>query len=388
MVVYMDDQILNLYEIWVDHEIPKDVKIISGIGSELFKYTDVKFDYIICSNFTLEEIERCFTEKLFNKDTKVIFNFLQECAGVFAWYDNNVKPHVEKYNIPEENFNLLCSIGDVWKDFKDTKVNVYTDLRLNFYLDNHRTFDIFTHYTTIEGDKKLKSKKFITKNGRITTWRWVLLLNILHDNLLHDGYVSLLHRKLPNGLDDVENLRNDVELHEVSKEWYSYDNDFETNSETLLKSLPIEFDNALTFDHHNYADFPKHQLDCYVDFVTETTAYHLDYNTTEKTPKPFFCFNFPIIFAGPLIQPQYRELGFDFFDDIIDNSYDTIRDPKERFQKCYSEFKKLVTMDIEDLHKLWLDNYDRFVENNRIASEICCDEDDILDSIFNFCFST
>ena len=179
MVVYMDDQILNLYEIWVDHEIPKDVKIISGIGSELFKYTDVKFDYIICSNFTLEEIERCFTEKLFNKDTKVIFNFLQECAGVFAWYDNNVRPHVEKYNIPEENFNLLCSIGDVWRDFKDTKVNVYTDLRLNFYLDNHRTFDIFTHYTTIEGDKKLKSKKFITKNGRITTWRWVLLLNIL-----------------------------------------------------------------------------------------------------------------------------------------------------------------------------------------------------------------
>ena len=62
---------------------------------------------------------------------------------------------------------------------------------------------------------------------------------------------------------------------------------------------------------------------------------------SEKTFKAFGLRQIPVWFAVPGLVTEIRKLGFDMFDDIVDHSYDSILDERERFQTIAQQVQAL-----------------------------------------------
>ena len=61
--------------------------------------------------------------------------------------------------------------------------------------------------------------------------------------------------------------------------------------------------------------------------------------------------------------------GLDFFDDIVNHSYDSIEDSVLRFHKITKEILRLSKMENE-IRKFVIDNQDRFEKNKEIIRQI------------------
>ena len=140
------------------------------------------------------------------------------------------------------------------------------------------------------------------------------------------------------------------------------------------KSLKSEFEtfefmnngpqHTLTYEHNLY----KH---AYINVVTET-QYDWDgvEHITEKSIQPFFFYQMPLIIATPHhVQSMKDKWGLDFFDDIINHSYDSIDDHVLRFHKITKEILRLSKME-EEIREFVKNNQDRFEKNKNIIKEI------------------
>ena len=60
-------------------------------------------------------------------------------------------------------------------------------------------------------------------------------------------------------------------------------------------------------------------------------------------------------------------MGFDLFDDILDNSYDLIEDPKERIDIALSNLIKLKSIDLSEYFEK---NKIRFINNKNLVLKL------------------
>ena len=97
-------------------------------------------------------------------------------------------------------------------------------------------------------------------------------------------------------------------------------------------------------DHRFYAEFYKKIA---VDIMVET-AMNYPYNlVTEKTYRPIASGR-PFIIVGPYRTLFFlRSLGFSTFPSIIDESYDEILDPEQRFKSACVSIKNFVDRPID-----------------------------------------
>jgi len=72
-------------------------------------------------------------------------------------------------------------------------------------------------------------------------------------------------------------------------------------------------------------------------------------------------------------------MGFDLFDDILDNSYDLIEDPKERIDVALSNLIRLKDVDLSEYFKL---NKHRFINNRNLIFKLAFS--DGLNDVFRF----
>lgn len=91
-----------------------------------------------------------------------------------------------------------------------------------------------------------------------------------------------------------------------------------------------------------------------INLVTETFYFstwniNSEFFITEKTWKAFTANQIPIIIGPKGIVKYLRELGFDMFDDIIDNSYDDEPDSTRLFSSVKSLKKVILTHDVKAL---------------------------------------
>ena len=87
---------------------------------------------------------------------------------------------------------------------------------------------------------------------------------------------------------------------------------------------------------------------------------------TEKTIKPFIAKQIPLFFALPGLLNILRKLGFDLFDDLINNSYDMEFDSAKRLDLILDELEKLLKMDLIQYKK---DNKERFDKNYNLLEK-------------------
>lgn len=85
--------------------------------------------------------------------------------------------------------------------------------------------------------------------------------------------------------------------------------------------------------------------DSYINLVTETTVCDKVF-ISEKTWKPIASGQLFLILGNPGTIDHLRSIGIDCFDDIIDHSYDSVADPRERMCKVRQSLDKLVKEDL------------------------------------------
>lgn len=86
----------------------------------------------------------------------------------------------------------------------------------------------------------------------------------------------------------------------------------------------------------------KIYLDTVVEIVGETVFLRRTGHITEKFCNSVIGYNFPIMLAMSGSVQYLRDLGFDMFDDVIDHSYDHIKDPYLRMVNAITENLKIL----------------------------------------------
>ena len=116
----------------------------------------------------------------------------------------------------------------------------------------------------------------------------------------------------------------------------------------------------------------------YVNIVTEsifddiTQTIHI----TEKSIRPFYFHMFPLILATKGHIKYMREnYGFDFYDDIIDHSYDLEEDQSKRMGMFIQEILRIYN-NKEFFINFYKNNKERFENNKKIVESLSNDTND------------
>jgi hypothetical protein len=210
---------------------------------------------------------------------------------------------------------------------------------------------------------------------------------MLKNNLLDDTNWSLI----PNYfvVYDFENYSKIFDLDDFKY----YENEIQVLNNLKLKisdyektELSFNERNEITVLNPKYKnillppEIPENYINSYVNLVTETKFLDNEnvIQISEKSFKPFFYYQFPMILATHHhIKAMKDKYDFDFFDDVIDHSYDNEPDQKKRFNLFVNEVKRLHD-NKENLIEFYRNNQVRFEINKNKVISIMNNESDYI----------
>ena len=279
----------------------------------------------------------------------------------------NIGSFLEKYekitkSEPYE-FYLICdTIISEHDRFKNNNFKLLESYSISFYAYlNEFTEHNLTHGKLISSNNH---SGFMSLNNSCRLHRVYLFTQLLKRNLSLEKCSFLFTTGGPDGSKFNRNIFVNF-LNELKNKNYI---DTELYDKCINYSLPkiIDLDS-------NYYFFPNDAItDLYEDTILNLVTENLSGMTsgdmwnpyiitfTEKTIKPFFTKQIPLFFALPGLLKVYKNLGFDLYDDLIDNSYDNEIDPIKRLDLILNELERLSNI---DLIKYKNDNKIRFDKN-------------------------
>lgn len=176
--------------------------------------------------------------------------------------------------------------------------------------------------------------RFLCLNGRPEVHRYFVLQCLQDVNIFKKGLISFLNR-----YNQIENYN----IYQDFKEIYKGNSLFIDN--LFDKKLQLKLDktnNEIHEDDRSHEDYLYQETS--ISLVTETYADNRPGTfITEKSWKPIANMHLPIWIAQKNIVQSFREMNFDVFDDIIDQSYDTIDNSVERWTRAVISLNKLLT---------------------------------------------
>lgn len=241
----------------------------------------------------------------------------------------------------------------------NTNFNIH---RLNV-LSNNKINDMITS-TNSQFKKNKFGKFFMTFNKEDKTHRYGLLILLKKYNLLEETNWSFLPtnkvqinsdrlKKIINN-DLIVSLEGEIEYYKnLESKFSDYEIGQQYNYNNVIKLTMNE--NSLNYENS------------YVNLTTESVFDEREdiIHITEKSFKPFYYYQFPLIMASENHIKKMKELyDLDFFEDIIDYSYDNIVDDVQRLKSYFNEILR-----INNNKKLFVDfyenNQDRFEQNKQ-----------------------
>jgi hypothetical protein len=107
----------------------------------------------------------------------------------------------------------------------------------------------------------------------------------------------------------------------------------------------------------------------YFNITTETEFSTNLIHITEKSFKPFYGMQFPLILASYHHTKEIKKrYDFDFFDDIINHSYDEIKNNRDRLFAFANEIKR-INDNKNFFIEFYKNNKQRFIMNNLKSME-------------------
>jgi hypothetical protein len=266
-------------------------------------------------------------------------------------------------------------ISQIVNSNPDTKFILVSDvINLAAEFDNIKNLEVIqTEYITKESlqyptlapviNKNFNSNKsFIALNNRPAVHRILSVSYMLTHDLDHFGVITLgpqFAKIRPNLLDMVS-----WDFTEENKKLFE-------PGFARIKSQTFNTDyRTINFvQHKNFDTFlrPLYQ-DSFVEIVAETCYAEPSFMLTEKILNPIYGCNFPIILSSVGIVSHLEQLGFDMFRDVIDHSYDQIKDPFDRLVRAFKDNHQILT-DVEYAKSQWRAHKDRLLNNVEFAKD-------------------
>ena len=183
----------------------------------------------------------------------------------------------------------------------------------------------------------------------------ICYLALKHD-LLEQGYFSFITDLHRDSLKLLKRFFDDENLEEVDNK--------------IKNLVPYEIDTQHLSLNEKRSFYPidnnKKELyqNSYVHITSETQFNeHSSPFFSEKTWRPIMNLQ-PFIFIGnPGSLEQLREFGFKTFHPFIDESYDLIKDDRQRLLAIEQEIKKLAEMPIEEIHSWYYSILNTLIHN-------------------------
>lgn len=237
-------------------------------------------------------------------------------------------------NVYKINFLLYCKI----RDLRDAG---------GCYFEPNKHGKIFLTYNKSLKPHRVGLLNLLNNRGLLdeVNWSFVPTGNeTIDSNILND----VLEK---NEIDETFIKGLDYKLSDYERDLYSVD---ETNKDQVSQKLThIE----------NFESY----INSYVNITTES-AFERQKNTihiSEKSFKPFFYFQFPIMVASQHHIKKMKELyDLDFFDDMINHSYDNEPNHKKRLSMIVDEIQR-INDNKESFIEFYKHNFDRFDKNKQ-----------------------
>ncbi len=353
---------------------------------DVYDNSNEKFYYVIChASISIDEI---INDKL------ILSEEIIECLKICKNFNLIFFSHHESDN--ENGFAVLNNIGVSPKQI----YVVNNNYKLNHYVINYKSeINVYSimylpivvalslEKNDIPFDAYEKNKFFMCFNRGPKIHRCSLLIYMLKNKLLDDtnwSFIPLYSKKCQNS--NYLSLFEDSELETLHDEIEYIDNLKIKISDTEVNDLEFDDNNEITIINPIYInrlyppDIPHNYKNAYINIVTESQFIDLGnvIHITEKSFKPFFYYQFPIILATHHhIKSLKEKYDFDFFDDVINHSYDNEPDQKKRFKMITEELKRLHE-NKETLIQFYSKNSQRFEDNKNKVIQIGKNKSDYL----------
>jgi hypothetical protein len=303
------------------------------------------------------------THALRNYNVKVIFISPHESPTNLEEFIEALSNTIKINNWNESQFYIINNNSSMY-DLKN-KLNI----NINFYKMNYLLRFIYSDLKSVPSEEDIYfNKKFIFLclnrnpwNHRIALLTHLKNLKLLENDITDWSWVnpydykpikSIYHLKKFIKTDDKNLIKNYLEI--TGQRKLSF---YEENVDCFSRASSWEpyYKNGLDYFKNTY-----------INIVTETyfEFKKYDIHITEKSFKPFYYFQLPIFLAPPNhIKMMREEYDLDFFDDLIDHSYDNEIDDTIRFQMVVNEIKRLSTMR-DEISIYYKNNIDKLIHNH------------------------
>lgn len=301
----------------------KDTEYYFALSTQNVFYKD------LCTLFEDGYKSKILLNLFLNKNLKIFFINLHESEDV---------EYITKFlNILKSNdidLNQIFLINNDSKIYQHAEeynwgVNVYRHHHIYSFTQEN----LLKEYSTFN---PVKNNNFFLNLNHTPHPHRLILLSLLHyNNLLSDMNYSLLSKKMYSDFDLKTLIGNNL-FEKIAP------------SIELLESMtPIISKNEKTrnelFSLNLAFDSPSEiYLNSYINIVSETLFFSKNVHITEKSIRPFYFYQIPLIFAShnhiKFLKDTY---GFDMFDDIVDHSYDDEEDDIKRMFKFLTEIERL-----------------------------------------------
>jgi hypothetical protein len=218
-------------------------------------------------------------------------------------------------------------------------------------------------YASVVGGRcnelKQIEKHFGSRSNQVVVVHWETNLREFYDGMLNLAYFPTHSHQLFQDLRDTQNQWQDQLLSTQRTKNFQCLNGIPKPHREKVVNYVKAFDNGIIslstdiqLPEWNYTTYKECDnvtnwqrllpvySSCHVNIVTETLYYRPGI-ITEKTLFAFMALQIPIVIGHKGIVQQCRDLGFDMFDDIVDNSYDDLPD-FIRWREALKKNKKLL----------------------------------------------
>jgi hypothetical protein len=296
--------------------------------SKLHNYGMQEMDFI--SNEIKQKIK-------FDENFKVIIHSSHESIDDLNF--KQLKKYITNNELNETKFILYNNSANI----KEIQLNNNTNFnyKKSNFLSHFKINDMRNSTGSFFKKQKENGKFFMSFNKEDKKHRYALLIFLKKYGLLDDTNWSFLptYKKNLNydylrpilDNDKINYLKDEIDYFINLKYKFSdYENGLEYNLQNVITQTMVE-------DIRNYEN-------SYVNLTTESVFDEREnvVHITEKSYKPFFYYQFPLLLSSENHIKKMKELyNLDFFEDIIDYGYDAIVDDKERFLTYCNEINRI-----------------------------------------------
>jgi hypothetical protein len=329
----------NVTDFFSRFYIDYDIQIIEF----LYDPEGVDYDYLANLDYHAKIIFWVCTDSIIDKST---FNY---------YADKAIKPFDKMQDIcrhhSDKKFVLLCHQSNL-----EQYVNVP-----NLYVEHMINIKLEKRY------KKCRLKNFGNKprswfciNNSLKEHRLAVISHLLGENKVSRygkiGYTPGFKMERERFLDIIKDYFkfNKGEMQQIIN---GYNNLCKSSFSRLTNSVIKD-----PIDNYNYNLYPVYESTL-LEIITGSLYFEPTPFFSEKEIQCVYGMNFFIFINCPYsINVFKNKFGFDVFDDIIDHSYDSIRDPTQRLVQAIDCNKNLLTSP-KTLANLWKENRQRFEKN-------------------------